>query len=225
MWQTVPEAFCSTLQFMEKVVGIALESRLGKQTAVLRTVEQLSAQLEAGAPPSKKARPQPLILILALELWVMNISAARYTRAFAWAKLVNFWSSSRSDDLLGLVRRAFTLAAGGLCGVLQRTKNPRSWKKVKWLPIFVDRSASFAGVPCLETGFALWQEEGMCFECDYLVPLPTNNREACVQFMADYTAMCFFVERNSTACCAVRFFSCSRGAFDYPFCLSYLDRT
>ena len=75
-------------------------------------------------------------------------------------------------------------------------KNPRSWKKVKWLPIFVDRSASFAGVPWLETGFALWQEEGMCFECDYLVPLPTNNREACVQFMADYTAMCFFVERT-----------------------------
>ena len=43
----------------------------------------------------------------------MNISAARYTRAFAWAKLVKFWSSSRSDDLLGLVRSAFTLAAGG----------------------------------------------------------------------------------------------------------------
>ncbi|CAL1153097.1 unnamed protein product, partial [Cladocopium goreaui] len=101
--KTVPEAFCATLQFMERVAGIALEFRLGKQTAVLRTVEQLSAQLETGAPPSRKARPQPLILILALELWVMNISAARYTRAFAWAKLVKFWSSSRSDDLLGLV--------------------------------------------------------------------------------------------------------------------------
>ncbi|CAL1155276.1 unnamed protein product [Cladocopium goreaui] len=105
--KTVPEAFCATLQFMERVAGIALEFRLGKQTAVLRTVEQLSAQLETGAPPSRKARPQPLILILALELWVMNIS-----------------------------------------------------------------------------------EEGMCFERDYLVPLPTKNRESCVQFMADYTAMC-----------------------------------
>ena len=30
----------------------------------------------------------------------------------------------------------------------------------------------------------------MCFERDYLVPLPTKNRESCVQFMADYTAMC-----------------------------------
>ena len=68
--KTVPEAFCATLQFMERVAGIALEFRLGKQTAVLRTVEQLSAQLETGAPPSRKARPQPLILILALELWL-----------------------------------------------------------------------------------------------------------------------------------------------------------
>ena len=49
---------------------------------------------------------------------------------------------------------------------------------------------SFAGVPWLETGFALWQEDGMCFERDYLVPLPSQNRESCVQYMADYTAMC-----------------------------------
>lgn len=188
--KTVPEAFCATLQFMERVAGIALEFRLGKQTAVLRTVEQLSAQLETGAPPSRKARPQPLILILALELWVMNISAARYTRAFAWAKLVKFWSSSRSDDLLGLVPQCLHFSGRGLCGLLQRTKTSGPGKKVKWLPIFVDRDASFAGVPWLETGFALWQEEGMCFERDYLVPLPTKNRESCVQFMADYTAMC-----------------------------------
>ena len=105
--KTVPEAFCATLQFMERVAGIALEFRLGKQTAVLRTVEQLSAQLETGAPPSRKARPQPLILILALELWVMNISAARYTRAFAWAKLMADYTAmcALSKELYCLLRR------------------------------------------------------------------------------------------------------------------------
>ena len=75
-----------------------------------------------------------------------------------------------------------------LAAAHKKTSGPG--KKVKWLPIFVDRDASFAGVPWLETGFALWQEDGMCFERDYLVPLPSQNRESCVQYMADYTAMC-----------------------------------
>ena len=140
--------------------------------------------------PRRLARPQPLLLIIALELWVMNRNAARYTRAFAWTKLLKFWTSSRSDDLLGLVPQCLQFRGRGLCGLLQRTKTSGPGKKVKWLPIFVDRDASFAGVPWLETGFALWQEDGMCFERDYLVPLPSQNRESCVQYMADYTAMC-----------------------------------
>ena len=53
--KTVPDAFCVTLQFMEKVAGVALDSRVGKHTAVMRTVQQLTTQLEDGAPPTKKA--------------------------------------------------------------------------------------------------------------------------------------------------------------------------
>ena len=107
---------------MENVAGVAPDSRVGKHTAMMRTVQQLTTQLEDGAPPTKKARPQPLLLIIALELWVMNRNAARYRRAFAWTKLLKFWASSRSDDLLGLVPQCLQFRGRGLCGLLQRTK-------------------------------------------------------------------------------------------------------
>ena len=102
--KTVPEAFCATLQFMERVAGIALEFRLGKQTAVLRTVEQLSAQLETGAPPSRKARPQPLILILALLATHVLLHGQ---------SLLNFGLLLAATICWVWSRSAFTLAAGG----------------------------------------------------------------------------------------------------------------
>lgn len=188
--KTVPEAFLNTMAFMERVAGVPSGERLSKHVAVQRAVEQITCQLETGAAPPRKARPQPLMLLIALELWVMETSVPRYCRALAWVKLVKFWTSSRSDDLAGLVPSSLQLNSRGLCGMLQRTKTTGPGKKVKWLPIFVDIEASFAGVPWLVTGFQLWQEDGMNFDRDYLLPLPAKDRQSCVPYMADYAATC-----------------------------------
>ena len=120
----------------------------------------------------------------------MKEDAPRYTRGFAWAKLLKFWSSSRNDDLAGLVPSSLQLSGRGLSGALQRTKTSGPGKKCKWLPIFVDFEASFAGVPWLHTGFELWQEKGMSFDRDYFLPLPSADRTSCIACMATYTDAC-----------------------------------
>ena len=187
---TVPHAFLCTLSFMERLGGYGSEEKLATNTAVQACANQLQMQLEMGAAPPKKARPQPLLLLIALELFVVFSNAPRYWRAFAWVKLLKFWTSSRTDDLAGLLPASLTLDAWGLSGTLQRTKTSGPGKKVKWLPIFVDAAASFSGVDWLTTGFRIWKSADMDFPRDYFLPLPSADWECCRACIADYTAFC-----------------------------------
>ena len=148
---------------MERLGGYGSEEKLATNTAVQACANQLQMQLEMGAAPPKKARPQPLLLLIALELFVVFSNAPRYWRAFAWVKLLKFWTSSRTDDLAGLLPASLTLDTWGLSGTLQRTKTSGPGKKVTWLPIFVDAAASFSGVDWLTTGFRIWKSADMDF--------------------------------------------------------------
>ena len=179
------------MAFMERVAGVPGNERLSKHVARAAGRKQIACQLETGAAPPRKVRPQPPILLIGLELWVMETSVPGYCPA--WVKLLKFWTSSRSDDLLGLVPSSLQLNARGLCGMHQRTKTTGPGKKVKWLPVFVDIRASFAGVP--------WQEDGMNFDRDYLLPLPAKDRQSCVPYIADYAAWLGLCQRICTATC------------------------
>ena len=116
---------------------------------------------------------------------MVSETAPRYFRAFAWAKLVKFWTSSRSADLAGLVPSNLRLDQKGLSAQLQRTKTSGPGKKVKWLPVFVDISATFAK----SIGFAIWSAADMSFARDYLIPLPSQDLQSCKAVFADYTAV------------------------------------
>ena len=190
MWQDCTRCILRNSQLLGKRSWNPTEERFSKHVAVQRSLAQITCQLESGAPPTRKARPQPLLLIIALELWVMKEDAPRYSRGFAWAKLLKFWSSSRNDDLAGLAPSSLQLIGRGLSGALKRIKTSGPGKKCKWLPIFVDFDASFTGAPWLSTGFELWQEKGMNFDRDYFVPLPSPDRMSCIACMATYTDAC-----------------------------------
>ena len=145
---SVPQAFLSTLGYMERAGGIAVECRLASKPALAKCVDQLRMQLEQGSGPPKKARPQPLKLI-ALELLVLSENAPRDFRVFAWAKVIKFWTSSRSDDLAGLCPSSMSLDSRQRriqCSPSTKT----SGQKLRWLPIFVDSTASFAGVELVD---------------------------------------------------------------------------
>lgn len=101
------------------------------------------------------------IAAASLELLVVSCDAPRYWRAFAWVKLLKFWTSSRTDDLAGLLPESLALDVWGLSGTLRRAKTSGPGKKVKWLPIFVDAGASFTGADWLTTGFRIWKSADM----------------------------------------------------------------
>ena len=186
---SVPSAFIGTLTFMARVGDISIADKLSAKPVVRRCLDQIVMQLESNAEPSRKARPHPLMVIIAMELFVVCDSAPRYFRAFAWAKLVKFWTSSRCDDLAGLLPSSLSLDHQGLCAYLRRRKTSGPGKKIKWLPLFVDCAATFSGVDWLRAGFAIWRAEDFNFDRDYLIPLPSSNLQSCKQCMADYTAV------------------------------------
>ena len=186
---TVPQSFLATLAFMENAAGLQAECRLSKLGIVQKSIEQIAMELEQGVPPPKKAKLQPLLLIIALELWVVSEEAPKFSRAFAWTRLVKLWTCSRCDDLLGLLPTTMELQDGNLCALLRRTKTSGPGKRLKWLPIFVDGGASFSGVSWLSCGFKIWQEPEFCFDRDFLIPLPANSWESCRNQFADYAAI------------------------------------
>ena len=187
--RSVPAAFLATLAFFERAADIPVDHRLSRRSIITMAIEQLSSFLDMDAEPPRKARPQPFMLILALELWVLHEDASRYSRALAWAKLVKFWSSSRCDDLLGLVPSTMELDSQGLRALLGQTKSSGPGKKVRWLPVFVDVGASFSGLLWLQAGFEIWQSEDFNFERDFLLPLPSRDWSSCCRHMADYAAV------------------------------------
>ena len=131
---TAPQSFLATLAFMENAAGLQAECRLSKLGIVQKSIEQIAMELEQGIPPPKKAKLQPLLLIIALELWVVWEEAPKFSRAFAWTRLVKLWTCSRCDDLIGLLPTTMELQDGNLCALLRRTKTSGPGKRLKWLP-------------------------------------------------------------------------------------------
>ena len=112
----------SAVALVEKAGGVRMEERLSLSKVVLITVDTRSAELEQGAPGTRRAPAVPLIMIASLELAVMDEQLPRYWRAFAWTRLFKVWTSSRTDDLLGVLPGSMHLGTRGLRGVFDRTK-------------------------------------------------------------------------------------------------------
>ena len=70
---------------------------LSMSRAVLITMDARSAELEQGAPETRRAPSVPLIMIASLEFAVMDVQLPRYCRLF------KVWTSSRTPDLLGVL--------------------------------------------------------------------------------------------------------------------------
>ena len=74
--RNVPISILSALGFMEKAGGVALHDRMANQQTLKNMVNQGVMDLEVDAPPTKKAPLMPLMLVGALELLVLDVTAA-----------------------------------------------------------------------------------------------------------------------------------------------------
>ncbi len=186
--RTVPASIVGALSFIEKAGGVPLGARLSMDGLVVSTVEYLTVALSKGAEPTKKAAMILLGMVMALELYVVDVSKPRYCRGVAWLRLVKIWASLRFDDTLGIRPELMVLTASGLEAQLERTKTSGPGRKIRWLSFFVSTQASITGVPWLRTGFEIWQEEGMNFKRDYFMPFPTEDLGGAIQKPVDWAA-------------------------------------
>ena len=78
---SVPQASLRSLSFLERVGGGTQYIEL---QAVRNTVNQLTMDLQTGAPPKRQAPVLPLAMIAALEITVCDMSCSLYLRGFAF---------------------------------------------------------------------------------------------------------------------------------------------
>ena len=116
-----------------------------------------------------------IIIVIAMELFVMNVKNAPYMRRVAWVRLVRNWAVLRIDDTLGIVPAKLGLREDGLAGRLERSKTTGPGKRVGVLPFIVSEEASLSGAPWLRTGFDLFRPEPFRFKRNYLMGMPTGD--------------------------------------------------
>ena len=184
--RTVPAAILCCLGFVEKAGGIPAAERLSDMQLVKNTVNQCTAELEAGAEPKRQAPMLPIAAVVSLELMVVNQDAELFVRGFAFYKLLKLWTACRTSDLSGLNPSTLRLTSSGLQGVLDRTKVSGPGKRIRYLPIFVSCHAFLAVPNWLSVGWEIWNREIMSFARDYFLPLPNSDRSGVRQTMADY---------------------------------------
>ena len=153
---SVPGAILQSLAFIEKVGGVAVSDRLSGLPVVRNTVNQLTMDLQHGAPPKHQAPALPLAIVAALEITVCDAAAGQYTRGFAFYKLLKLWAAGRHSDFEGLNPSSLFLSVAGLEGRLDRTKTSGPGRRVRFLPLFVSRRAYLVKPDWLEIGFQLW---------------------------------------------------------------------
>ena len=176
----------SAVAVVEKAGGIQREAAISLQPLVLNLVNVRTAELEVGAPPTRRAVPLPICVVMSLELTVSSNDFPRYLRAFAWIKLFKFWTSSRSDDLQGASFDSMVLSESGLRGHFDRTKTSGAGRKVRFLPFFISSEAWLVSRRWLELGFRIWKGSEFSFKRDFLVPRPTRNLQGCRPVLPSY---------------------------------------
>ena len=184
--RTVPCAILSCLAFLEKAGSVPHGQRLSELPIIRNTVNQMTMELETGAPPKRQAPFLPLTMICALELLVTDVSAELFVRGFAFYKLLKIWTACRSDDLTSLNPGSLRMVHSGLLGTLERTKTSGPGKRVRFLPIFVSRKAYIVSENWLTVGWEIWNRPAMCFERDYFLPRPRKDWAGVQRVMASY---------------------------------------
>ncbi|CAE7307810.1 HET-E1 [Symbiodinium sp. CCMP2592] len=183
------QSVLSAVIFFERVGGVKAEASISSHVLVRNLVRVRTAELEAGAPPTKQAPALALIMVMSLEAVVVNPAHKKFVRAYAWARLLKLWTSSRANDLQGILPEQMTMSSQGLRGVFDRTKTSGADKRIRWLPFFVCKDAWLLHSDWLAAGYEIWASDGFAFSRDYLVPRPTKGLTSCLPVMASYVDM------------------------------------
>ena len=97
-----PESVIAALSFLEKCGSVEGGERISEGPLLLKCLDNIKMELAVHKSPTKKAGLFPVVIVVALELYVLDRQQPRYKRCLAWVRLVKLWTAARFDDLSGL---------------------------------------------------------------------------------------------------------------------------
>ena len=190
--KSIPVSIYKTLMFMEHAGEVQKEDMIQNDPALKNALEEVGLRLESEAmEPRKQAMHIPVKIVMAWEQVVCDEEQLRYTRPYAWFKLVKIWGAMRFSDTTGVKVESAGLDEEGWSADLDRTKTTGPGKRVNLVKVFVSKHAYLKGREWLRVGWKLWEQLG--FEAslerrDFLLPLPSPDLQHVVRRMASYAS-------------------------------------
>ena len=155
--RTTYAATLLALAFLEEAGEVPADKRLAKHPALQNAAKEHATRRalqakELGESSERRQAPPLLLGLLApLEATVRDASLPRFTRAYAWYRLLRHWASLRFHDTSGMPPSLLTRRARGLHGLIERSKTSGADKGTAKLPLFVSNRA-FVSEPWLWEG-------------------------------------------------------------------------
>ena len=123
--KSIPVSIYKTLMFMEHAGEVQKEDMIQNDPALKNALEEIGLRLESEAmEPRKQAMHIPVKIVMAWEQVVCDEEQLRYTRAYAWFKLVKIWGAMRFSDTTGVSVESAGLDGEGWSADLDRTGEP-----------------------------------------------------------------------------------------------------
>ena len=117
----------------EAAVGKEKDARIGDSQSLKATIKELMLRMSEKSSGIQKKAPQFLVCILIRwETYLLDDSKPVYLRAYAWLKLVTFWTVLRGEDSTWIIPDSISWTeSSGLKASLAQTKTTGPSKKIR----------------------------------------------------------------------------------------------
>ena len=173
--KTIPESVHLALGLIEQVGKVPEHDRISSDELWKSHVKSWTAELCEEAPPRRPAEMYTVVMLIALEIFVMDDSLRLFDRALAWVVLCMVWGAMRCDDVQAVIPSRMVFSNYGLRLVLGKSKTSGPDKRQKEVSVHIHRSISLTGHDWLREGFDIWDSEPFSFRRDFLVMEPVKD--------------------------------------------------
>ena len=188
--KSFPESVYKALMFLEYAGEVPEAEQICRAPSVKNALEEAALRLQSvELKPTRKALLLPVSIIVAWEIHVCDEKVKRYSRVYAWFRLVKLWTGMRFDDTKGSPSRTMEMLDYGLKGIVNRSKTSGPGKRVILLPFYIGKEAWICEEKWLEVGWKLWRAMGVesgIPDRDFMLPWPDKNCDCFIRKVVDY---------------------------------------
>ena len=181
---SVPGSIFNAVRLFETVGGMG-QTAITIDPLVKGTAEGLMAQLMSRGGGRGEARRYPVVLCIALELFVVDESGPLYLRFVAGSMLLRVWATLRFDDTKAMPPASANVHEYFWQYDIERTKTTGPGRKRVVVHAYVSKAAYFVKPGWHDTFMEMLRGGPLAYARDYLMPLPSPEWDGLVEVMAD----------------------------------------